>query len=111
MENKQSQKAGDHSQQLQAGIVIVNNGIDEKRAREIYQEMNLQLRKNYTQEALVIANSRVSAFEDRLLPKMEAVEGALEAFADPSFQLLLLRRKRRLHRLKDRLIMTFYQNC
>lgn len=90
MANKQIQEAGDNSQQLQANNMIVNIGVDEKRAREIYQEMNLQLRKDYSQEALNIANSRVTEFENRLLPKMEAVEGALEAFADPSFQLLLV---------------------
>jgi len=90
MANKQIQEAGDNSQQLQANNMIVNIGIDEKRAREIYQEMNLQLRKDYTQEALEIANSRVTEFENRLLPKMDAVDGALEAFADPSFQLLLV---------------------
>lgn len=90
MSDKQIQKAGDNSQQLQAGNMIVNIGIDEKRAREIYQEMNLQLRKDYTEEAFNIANSRVKEFENRLMPKMESVEGALEAFADPSFQLLLV---------------------
>lgn len=90
MANKQIQEAGDNSQQLQASSMIVNIGIDEKRAREIYQEMNLQLRKDYSQEALNIANSRVTEFENKLLPKMEAVDGALEAFADPSFQLLLV---------------------
>lgn len=90
MANKQIQEAGDNSQQLQASNMIVHIGIDEKRAREIYQEMNLQLRKDYSQEALNIANSRVTEFENRLLPKMEAVDGALEAFADPSFQLLLV---------------------
>lgn len=90
MINKHNQKAGDNSQQIQADKMIVNIGIDEKRAREIYQEMNLQLRNDYSQEALAIANSRVTEFENRLLPKMEAVEGALEAFADPSFQLLLV---------------------
>ena len=90
MTNKQNQKAGDNSQQLQADKMIVHIGIDEKRAREIYQEMNLQLRNDYSQEALTIANSRVAEFENRLLPKMEAVDGALEAFADPSFQLLLV---------------------
>lgn len=90
MANNQNQKAGDNSQQIQADNMIVNLGIDEKRAREIYQEMNLQLRRDYTQEALSIANTRVAQFEDRLLPKMEAVDGALEAFADPSFQLLLV---------------------
>ena len=51
MASKQIQEAGDNSQQLQANNMIVNIGIDEKRAREIYQEMNLQLRKDYSQEA------------------------------------------------------------
>ncbi|WP_179473031.1 LPO_1073/Vpar_1526 family protein [Chryseobacterium sp. H1D6B] len=90
MGNKQTQSAGDNSQQLQATNMVVNFGIDEKRAREIYQEMNLQLRKDYFDEALKIANSRVTEFENKLMPKMEAVDGALGAFADPSFQLLLV---------------------
>lgn len=90
MGDKQIQNAGDNAQQLQADNMVVNIGIDEKRAREIYKEMNLQLRKDYSQEALNIANSRVTEFENRLMPKMEAVKGALEAFADPSFQLLLV---------------------
>jgi len=89
-DNKKIQKGGKGSQQLQANKMIVHVGIDEKRAREIYQEMNLQLRNDYSQEALNIANSRVTEFENRLMPKMEEVDGALEAFADPSFQLLLV---------------------
>lgn len=90
MINTQNQKAGDHSQQFQATQMVVNVGIDEKRAREIYQEMNLQLRKDYSDEAISVALSRVSEFESKLMPKMEKVEGALEVFADPSFQLLLV---------------------
>lgn len=90
MMTKQSQKGGDGSANIQTDKMVVNVGIDEKRAREIYQEMNLQLRKDYSQEALNIANTRVIEFENRLMPKMEEVNGALEAFADPSFQLLLV---------------------
>ena len=90
MANKQIQEAGNNSQQLQSNNMIVNFGIDEKRAREIYQEMHMQLKKDYTQEALEIAESRVAEFENRLVSKMEAVDGALEAFADPSFQLLIV---------------------
>lgn len=90
MTNKQIQKAGNNSQQLQADKMIVIVGIDEKRAREIFHEMNSEAVRDYTQEASTIANSRVAEFENQLLPKMEAVEGALEAFADPSFQLLLI---------------------
>ena len=90
MMNKQSQKGGYQSTNLQADQMVVHVGIDEKRAREVFQEMNLQLRQDYTQEALEIANARVSEFENSLMPKMEKVDGALEAFADPSFQLLLV---------------------
>ena len=90
MGNKQVQEAGDNSQQLQANNMIVNLGIDEKRAREICQEMILQLKNKYTEEALKVAESRVSEFENKLLSKMKAIDGALEVFADPSFQLLLV---------------------
>lgn len=90
MLSKQSQKGGDGSTNIQTEQMIVQVGIDEKRAREIYQEMNLQLKKDYTDEALKVANDRVTEFENRLMPKMEGVEGALEAFADPSFQILLV---------------------
>ncbi|BBB66588.1 hypothetical protein UNDYM_2335 [Undibacterium sp. YM2] len=91
MINSQSQNAGDSSTNMQAQHMVVNLvGIDEKRAREIYQEMILQSKREYTQEARNVANSRVTEFENRLMPKMAQVEGALEAFADPSFQLLLI---------------------
>lgn len=91
MGNKQIQKAGSGSQQLQADQMIVNViGIDEKRAREVFHEVFLQSIKGYTEEAKSITNSRIAEFENRLLPKMEAVEGALESFADPSFQILLV---------------------
>lgn len=87
---RQSQKGGDGSSNFQSESMVVQVGIDEKRAREVFNEMNLQLRKEYTQEALEIANARVSEFENSLMPKMEQVEGALEAFTDPGFQLLLV---------------------
>lgn len=90
MINSQNQKGGDSSTNIQAQQMVVHVGIDEKRAREIYQEMNLQLRNDYSQEALKVANHRVAEFENRLMPKITEVEGALEAFADPSFQLLLV---------------------
>jgi hypothetical protein len=90
MGNKQIQEAGNNSQQLQSNNMIVNIGIDEKRAREIYHDMTSQTRMEYTKEALEVTNSRVTEFENRLFTKMKAVDGVLEAFADPSFQLLLV---------------------
>lgn len=90
MINSQTQKGGESSTNIQAQQMVVHVGIDEKRAREIYQEMNLQLRSDYSEEALKLANLRVLEFEQKLMPKITQVEGALEAFADPSFQLLLV---------------------
>lgn len=90
MINSQSQKGGDGSTNFQAQQVVFNVGVDEKRAREICEEMHLHLRKEYSREALAVANLRVEDFENRLMQKMSKVEGALEAFADPAFQLLLL---------------------
>ncbi|ELP1878911.1 LPO_1073/Vpar_1526 family protein [Vibrio vulnificus] len=95
MISKQNQKGGDNSTNVQAEQLVINMGIDEKRAREIYQEMNLQLKKEYSREALEIANSRVTEFENSLMSKMDAVDGAMQAFADPSFQLLLVEAQKR----------------
>jgi hypothetical protein len=95
MADKQIQKAENNAQQWQISNMTINNGIDEKRAREIYREMNELAIQNYTKEALSIANARVTEFENRLLPKMEAIEGALQSFADPGFQLLLVEAQKR----------------
>lgn len=108
---RQSQKGGEGSNNFQAQEMVVQVGIDEKRAREVFQEMNLQLRKEYTQEALEVANARVSEFENSLMPKMERVEGALEAFADPSFQLLLVEAQKQLRLPKDQQITISCQSC
>jgi|GEM_PF-194579 hypothetical protein len=86
----ENQKGGNNSTNIQTQQMVLHVGIDEKRAREIYHEMNLQVRKDYTEDALFTANTRIAEFENRLMPKMAQVEGALEAFADPGFQLLLI---------------------
>ena len=88
--DRQSQKAGDSSQLMQAGTInIYNNGIDEKRAREICAETYAVARRDFTADAYACANERVQKFEDSLLPKIQQIEGALSTFADPSFQFLL----------------------
>ena len=84
------QHAGDSAQQIQAQNVIVNIGITEQRAREIYNEMNALARQNYTQEAYELACKRVSMLEEHLMQKVDQVNGLLEAFGDPSFQYLLV---------------------
>lgn len=88
MKSKTTQKAGDNSKQLQVDVVNINNGIDEKRVREIVDEkMQLEL-INFSQEALKVAQDRINKFSNVLIPKM-AQNRALSAFADPAFQLLL----------------------
>lgn len=94
--NKQLQKAGDNSQQVQIGNnATINFGITEERAREIFREMNAIARKSYTQDALELAMKRVSMFEELLMHKVEQVDGMLEAFRDPSFQFLLVEAQKR----------------
>lgn len=66
MMSRQTQEGGDSSTNYQAQNITVISGIDEKRAREVYQEMSLKLKEEFAQEALKVANSRVSEFESIL---------------------------------------------
>jgi len=91
MSDKQSQKAGDNAQQMQAQRMVVHNhnyGIDEKRVREIYQELLPQAIEANTQDAEKTARLRIAEFESVLIARLKAMEDALAAFTDPSFQLL-----------------------
>lgn len=89
MGDKQVQNAGDASTQMQAEIINVYNGIDEKRARDIVDEKLHDLMSAYTCEAHNIMAERVQKLADDLVPKL-VKENLLENFGDPSFQLLLL---------------------
>ncbi len=86
---KQIQKAGDNSRQIQAKTVIIQQGIDEKRAREICDEKFDLIRNEFSFESLQKAVERVSKFEDSLIPKMQKIDSALESFSDPAFQYLI----------------------
>lgn len=90
----QKQKAGDNSNQFQAGTMIVNMGVDEKRVREIFDETFQVARRDMTAEAYEIACQRVAQFEDDFVPKFQKVEGALDALRDPAFQFTLTRAHR-----------------
>lgn len=85
---KQSQKAGEGSTQIQVENLVV--GIDEKRAREIYDEKYIIAKRDLTKEALNIADARAKELENRLIPKMKMIDEKLSILADPSFQLLLV---------------------
>ena len=65
MSDKQSQKAGDNAQQVQAQTVVINNnnGIDEKRVIEIFQERLSQAIETCSQEAKKAACLRIAKLE------------------------------------------------
>ena len=95
MNNNQKQIAGNNSQQQQA--TTINNyhlGITEERARTIFYELFNTQRKYLTQEAYNTALERISQFEKDLMPKISHIEGALEAFTDPGFQIQLAKAHR-----------------
>lgn len=88
MLEKQRQEAGDNSQQIQAGTVIINNGIDEKRAREIVDEKLGEVICGYTQEARAVAKERMDLFANDLIPRL-VKNNLLEELKDPSIQIIL----------------------
>ena len=87
--DKQTQKSGNNSQMIQANNIVINQGITEKRAREICTEMYELNKKELTQEAFACAEERVQKFENSLMDKILKIEGAINLFSDPAFQLLL----------------------
>lgn len=86
--NNQKQQSGDNSTQIIAQNITI--GIDEKRAREIYDEKYEIAKSQFTQEAIEIAKSRVQELENQFIGKMKKIEGALASFADPSTQMLII---------------------
>ena len=88
MFEKQRQEAGENSQQIQAGTVIINQGVDEKRAREIVDEKLQEVMNGYSQEAQEIAKKRINRLADDLIPKLVKAN-FLESLKDPSVQILL----------------------
>jgi len=93
MASKQTQKAGDNSNQAQIGALIIN-GIDEKRVREVVVELLPTALQDLTEEATALARSRAEKFNKRLVTRM-VQEEALSAFSDPSFQVLLIEAQKR----------------
>lgn len=87
--NKQSQQAGEGSQLVQAGTIVINQGVSEERVRTVFNEMVPRALEEYTKEAYAKANERITNWENSVLPRVNEVEGMLEAFADPAFQRVL----------------------
>lgn len=92
--SRQNQSAGDHSQQIQAQNITINQGISEERVRQIIDEKLTQVLSEYTDEAREIATVRNKQFENsfinRLNTSSEDIKGLLmDSFREPRFQFLL----------------------
>ena len=82
MFKRQKQKAGDNSQQIQAGVVncysgidveasnVIKNMYDEERARQIVEERVPEIIQNYSIEAYDIAEERINYFTNNLIPEL-----------------------------------------
>lgn len=88
-DEKLTQKAGDNAQQIQAGTVIINNGINETQARELYSEMSKKAMQEYTAESHLLIEKRINDFANVFIPRLERIENGFQEFADPEFQLEL----------------------
>lgn len=89
--DKQIQKAGDNSQQVQAKTVNIYNsyGITEERVKEICAESAVDTIKQCTTEATDTMLQRIEMFSAELIPRIEKVEKDFNSFSDPAFQVLL----------------------
>lgn len=85
--SRQAQSAGDNSQLIQAGTVVVQ-GVDEKRVREIFDEKTVVILREFSQEALETIIERVKNFEEDFVPKL-VKENLVDALKNPSIQILL----------------------
>ncbi len=95
------QKAGNDSTQNQIenqdnyNVSIVHNyyGIqptkDATMATTVYNQIIPQTLKEYAEIAMVTVNERLNSFGHELFPRIEKIEGAMEAFKDPKLQFLL----------------------
>lgn len=71
--------------------MIVVNGIDEKRVREICQEFKEYTLKEVAQTASETANTRIEKLETILVPRITNIENGVSSLCDPEFFSLLKR--------------------
>lgn len=83
-----NQRAGRGSTQVNAGSIIINQGLSESEVREIiYNEANKTL-KEANEFALQIANVRIDKLADVLIKRL-ANSSHLDAFRDPAMSFLI----------------------
>ena len=91
--NLQTQKAGDGAQQTQFKDCVFNMGLSETQVDErvvsVFNELIPKTLEAYTQDAYATANQRIRKLEELVMPRLAEIDGALEHFADPAFQIVL----------------------
>lgn len=69
--------------------IVINQGADEKRIREIAVDVTRQEMRILSSEARATAQQRANDFDDRLLTRVSEIEEKLEAFKRPDVQFAL----------------------
>jgi len=86
--NTSIQIAGEGS--YQEHKTIINVGIEEKRAREIYDELFEKQKNEWIIEANETANQRINELGIRFMNQIQQVDKNLEMFRDPGFLFFLM---------------------
>lgn len=84
MPNKQTQKAGSNSNQIQAGTLIQFNGLTEKLVRDIVNERCELVTRTCLAESKLITEQRVSEFKTELYNSTAANQNLLTSLREPS---------------------------
>jgi len=87
--NKQTQQAGDGSNQVQIVSATINMGISEERVRAIVEEQIQYALAKLSEEARAIGRERNKQFEKRVISRISRIENGLLSFSDPATQILL----------------------
>ncbi|MBN9175748.1 MAG: hypothetical protein J0I43_00035 [Microbacterium sp.] len=82
--DRQTQRAGENSTQVQATTVVINQGISEERVHEIMRVERERLKQEFEVEARAVIDVRLEALDARLLPAL-AEGDDLGEFANPAF--------------------------
>lgn len=89
MQGRQSQQAGENSQQVQVhGDYHVHQGLTEERATEIARTTARAVLAEYGEEASAVGADRVEKLVEQLIPKLHEKD-LLGIFRDPSFHIVM----------------------
>jgi len=89
-DNKENQEMVNSSNSQQ--IVVHGdyiNGITEKEAKDVYKELYTKSKEEFSAIASDVAEKRVEKLENKIMEEFSKINGAIDSFQDPSFQILL----------------------